>query len=451
MEIKGGDMIHYHDTQIGFTFQEKRIITVNFRGGQITTDAGLLPIREYDHRVGFTEKITQLITDHRTPYLIRHQLLDLVRQRLYGIIAGYEDANDADFLRHDPVMLTITNRRLDNPLGSQPTICRMENKVLAREIISLNKFLLNHYLSRQRRCPRKRLILDVDSTDDPAHGKQQLALFNGFYDQHMYYPLLFFDGETADLLGIRLRPGNVHGAHRLTKECERIVTELRKRFPKTQIILRSDAAAAGSSIYLKLEALKIDYLISLSINQVLRRRVAKFITRVEHCYRKTKKKVCHYTSFWHRAKSWQKRRRVLVKVEYGFEGLNLRLVVTSLRRGKARDLFDLYEDRSKSENWIKELKNGLFCDRLSCSSYIANAFRLLLHSLAYVLIHNFRFDVLKKTELARATIETIRLKLIKVGALVRVTTRRIWFYLSESWPFRGIYWQVVRRLRFDTT
>lgn len=446
-------MITDNYTQISLSFQGAKIVTINFNGGNITSDAGLLPIREYDEKINFTSKVAQLLIDKRTPYLVDHQLIELVRQRLYGIIAGYEDANDAQYLRIDPVFLAITKRDSSKPLATQPTISRFENKVLAKEVIRLNRFLLDHYIARAKRHKRgkERIIIDVDSTADPCHGAQQLSFFNGFYDQHMYHPLLFFDGASGDLLSVRLRPGNVHGSHRMTVDLRRVVEELRRRLHTKQIIFRSDAAGASPYVYRVAEDLGIDYLIGLPANRVLKRRVAWLVSRAKQAYKRTGKAVKYYTSFLYRAKSWHKKRRVLVKIEYNEKGLNCRFLVTSFRVGVGKGLFDLYEDRGESENWIKEFKNGLKADRLSCHGYIANAFRLLLYSLAYVFIANFRADVLKRTELARATIETIRLKLIKVGAVVKETVRRIWFQLSSGWPFRPIFIQVCKNLCFDTS
>jgi hypothetical protein len=445
-------MKHNHYTQVCFSFQERRVITAQFSGGSITTDAGLLPIREYDERIRFTERASQILKEWRLSYLVDHELVDLLRQRLYGIIAGYEDTNDAALLRNDPTLITIRGRDdLETPLASQPTLSRFENMVSAREVAELNRFLLEHYLNRRVRHRPAEIIIDGDSTDDPAHGGQQLVLFNGFYGQYMYHPLFFFDGETGDLLGVRLRPGNVHGSHRLMVELTRIVKRLRARWPKVRLLFRSDAAAVGPKTYCQLEALEVDYLIRLPKNRVLERRVRKLIRRVKGCYQRCGEPVVSYSSFWYRARSWRKRRRVLVKVSYDGIEVKVTFIVTSRRRGRARALVELHEARGRCENWIKELKNGLYCDRLSCSRYITNAFRLTLSALAYVLIHNFRAEVLRATELAKATIETIRIKLIKVGAMVQATARRIWFHLSESWPFRGFYLQISRRVIFDTS
>ncbi len=241
-------------TQISLSFQGGKIVTINFNGGNISSDAGLLLIREYDKKINFTPRVVQLLIDKRTSYLVDYKLIDLIRQRLYGIIAGYEDANDAQYLRLDPVFLAVTGRNKLMPLASQPTISRFENRVLAKEIISLNRFLLDHYITRAKRHKRgqERIIIDVDSTDDPCHGAQQLSFFNGFYGQHMYYPLLFFDGENGELLSVRLRPGNVHGSHRLAVELRRVVEEL-----------------------------GVDYLIGLPGNSVLKRRVGWLVSRAK--------------------------------------------------------------------------------------------------------------------------------------------------------------------------
>ncbi len=439
--------------QIPFTFQEGKIVTINFNGGNITSDAGLLLIRQYDEKVKLIERATKFITDKRVPHLVVHQAVNLMCQRIYGIIGGYEDANDATYLCHDPTFLTITGNTNSSSLASQPTISRFENNVRAREVLLLDRFLLRHYINRQQKkgCDRSRIIIDVDSVDDPCHGMQQLAFFNGFYDQHMYYPLLFFDGESGDLLSVRLRPGNVHGSRCMVAALKRIVCELRRCLRPRAIIFRSDGGGAVPLVYTTAEGLGIDYLINLPRNPILEVRVERLVARARAVFQKRKKPVTYYTSFWYQAGSWERRRRVLAKVEWNDKGLNRRFVVTSFRRGKACELFDLYEDRGRCENYIKELKNGLRADRLSCHSFMANAFRLMLHSLAYVLVHNFRLDVLKRTELACATIETIRLKLFKVGALVKETVRRVWFHLSSGWPFRPLFIRVCKNLGFNTS
>lgn len=306
--------------QMDFTLPGGKTVTTIFDGGKITTDAGILPIREYDHQTGFTERIVRLLADRRDPTLTRHKLSELLRLRLLAIIAGYEDANDADFLRHDPAMQVIVGRTPDDgPLASQPTLSRFENAVSEQEVMLLNRFILDHYLDRR--------------------------------------------AEQA-------RPSE-----------EIIIDGIRERFPQANLILRSDAAGASPDIYRRLEARKAAYLIGLGRNPVLERRVERLVAKAVQRYRKTKQKVRYHTSFWYRARSWERSRRVLAKVEYCAEGLNLRFVVTSLRRGKARELFELYNRRGECENWIKEFKLGFKGDRLSCHRYIANAFRLMLYGI----------------------------------------------------------------------
>jgi hypothetical protein len=262
----GGNMRNNH-TQFTFSFKAKKSITANFNGGMITSDGGLLLLHKYEEKIKFTELITNQLIDKRTAYLIRYDLDQIVRQLIYQNIAGYEDAIDANYLRNDPTFRLISNQAIKNPLASQPTISRFENMVTAREVVKLNRFPLDFFIQRYKQKPPKRIILDGDPTDDPCHGAQQLSLFNAFYDQHMYYPLLIFEGGTASLLSVRLRSGTASGPSRLLLHLRWMVGRLRRKFPKVEIIYRSDAAAAVPAVYSVLRDIRVDYLIGIGINE----------------------------------------------------------------------------------------------------------------------------------------------------------------------------------------
>jgi hypothetical protein len=431
-------------SQLGFGFQPK--LVVDFAGGTLTTDAGLLLVREFDEQRGLSADVVGRITDPRDARYVTHELDALVRQRLYQIAAGYEDVNDADRLRHDATFQVVAadGRTL---LGSQPTLSRLENAIdwmaiqrLART--GVDWFCAHAYDPDE---PPADLVLDLDSTDDPTHGNQQLALFHGFYNQHMYHPLVWFEGRTGLLLRTRLRPGLDRSASRVVEDLRHLLAPLRRRFPHTPILLRGDAGMATPAVEAKLDAEGIRYVLGIGTNRVFKTRVAGLVATAQARYARTTRTVSIRTSFRHRARSWPRHRRILVKIDVTAAGLNVRFMVTN-RRGRAADLVAWYDARGTAENWIKELKLDIHADRLSCHRFRANAFRLQLHSLALLLLAYFRRAVLAGTRLASATIGTIRLHLLKVAGRVVRSVRRLWFHLASHWPGQPLFTACHRAL-----
>ena len=431
-------------SQLGFGFQPK--LVVDFAGGTLTTDAGLLLVREFDEQLGLTGDVVGRLSDPRDARYVTHELDALVRQRLYQIAAGYEDVNDADRLRHDPT-LQIVAADGRTPLGSQPTLSRLENAIEWPAIQRLARTGVDWFCAYAygRDEHPADLILDLDSTDDPTHGTQQLALFHGWGDQHMYHPLLWFEGRTGLLLRSRLRPGRDPSAACVVEELQQLLPPLRRRFPHTPIFLRGDAGMATPRVEAKLEAEGIRYVLGIGTNRVFKARVAGFVAKAQARYERRHQPVHVRTSFRHRAKSWPHARRILVKIDVTAQGLNLRFMVTN-RRGRAADLVAWYDDRGASENWIKEFKLDIHADRLSCHRFRANAFRLQLHSLALLLLAYFRRAVLVGTRLASATIGTIRLHLLKVAGRVVRSVRRLCFHLASHWPGQPLFSSCHRAL-----
>ena len=424
-------------TQLGFGFQPK--LVVDFSGGTLTTDAGLLLVRECDEQLGLSADVVGRVTDPRDARYVTHEVDALVRQRLHQIAAGYEDVNDADRLRHDPTFQIVAADGRTT-LGSQPTLSRLENAVdwptiqrLARA--GVDWFCAHAYGPDEHPAD---LILDLDSTDDPTHGTQQLALFHGWYDQHMYHPLLWFEGRTGLLLRTRLRPGRDASATCVVEELPHLLPPLRRRFPHTPIFLRGDAGMATPRVEATLEAKGLQYVLGIGINRVFKTRVARRVAAAQARHDRTGRPVSIRTSFRHRAKSWPHARRILVTIDVTAQGLNLRFMVTN-RRGRAADLVAWYDDRGAFENWIKELKLDIHVDRLSCHRFRANAFRLQLHSIALLLLAYFRRCVLNGSRLATATIGTIRLQLLKVAGRVCRSARRLWFHLPSHWPCQSLF------------
>jgi hypothetical protein len=439
-------MTDCNKVQMIFPFYKHKQLTVNFNGGDISSDGGLLFLRQCDDNLGITERMVNSLDDHRDQRYTIHQLQDLIRQRIYQIIAGYEDCNDATTLRHDPILKLSCDRQLEagDDLASQPTLSRLENSVRASELYRLSETLLELFFSAHPEAPRE-IILDIDTTDDPTHGAQQLALFNGFYDQHMYHPLLVYEGTHGELLAALLRPGNVNSSRSASAILRRLIERLRTRWPTVRITARADGGFASPELYELFESEHVRYVLGFRTTEPLKLLNAKNLRKARREFRVSKTKVRLFSDTYYRARSWDKRRRVIMKTEVSAEGDNERFVVTNLRGG-AEAVYDFYIQRGQVENqMIKELKLDIKADRLSCHRFTANQFRLLLHGFAYVLWHRLR-QQLHGTPWATARIETLRLQLLKVGARVSKTFRRVWVELSSAYPFRELWYILFNRL-----
>ena len=427
-------------TQLSFANLESKAVVVDFEGGHITSDAGCLLLREIDRRTGMVARANAAITDPRDGAKIRHAQLDLLRQRVFAIAQGYEDANDHATLRRDPALKTAVGRAplSEQDLASQPTLSRLENRVTRSQLRRLSDALMDAYLAAHP-GPRDLIVLDIDATDDPAHGRQQLRLFHGYFDQHMFHPLLVFDGVSGFPLAAVLRPGNSHAAHGAVGILRRLLSRLRAAYPEATILLRADAGFAVPRLYELLEARGVRYVIGMIPNERLRARVTRLATQVTEAFAATGEKQRRFTSFRYRADSWPRARRVVAKVEHLAQGLNTRFVVTNLAFDPAVQVYDgIYVGRGDAENRIKDWKTYLKADRTSCHAFAANQFRILLHTLAYALLWHLR-QSLTGTELAVATFETLRLRVLKIGARVREPCRRVVVSIASSYPYRTLF------------
>jgi len=424
--------------QLLFSFYRHRPIHADFSGGQITSDAGLLPLRAFDERHQLTRDLTETLSDPRQDDRVRHDSLALLRQRIYQIVAGYEDANDADRLRHDPLLQIIADQKLGEALGSQPTLCRWENAPAARDLVRLNDALLQQFIRLCGKQVRKRgeILLDIDSTDDPTHGQQQFSFFNGGYGQYMYHPMLIFERHTGCLLAARLRAGNASSHARIVPLLLRLVPRRQAAFPKVKIQLRGDAGFALPLLYEFCEFFGIQYTLGIPANSVFQRRAESRQKRLQRRYRRTQLPQRSFSSFRHRARSWLHQRRICYKAEHTAVGTNLRFLITNCP-GRASQVFAFYNDRGECENRIEEFKNGFRADRLSCHRFLANAFRLLLHGFAYNLVNLFRLQLPQPWRSAQ--IETLRAQLFKIGARVRQTARCVRLHLASGWPFQNLF------------
>jgi hypothetical protein len=433
--------------QLSFSFYRHQPICADFSGGQITSDAGLLPLRAFDQRHHLTRDLAELLRDPRDEERVLHDSLRLFRQRIYQIVAGYEDANDADRLRHDPLLQIVADQKLGDALGSQPTLSRWENAPAARDLVRLNDALLQIFIRLCGEQVRRKgeILLDIDSTDDPTHGQQQLSFFNGAYNQHMYHPMLVFERHTGCLLAARLRPGNASSHARIVPMLLRLVPRLQAAFPEIPIKLRGDAGFALPLLYEFCDFFGLQYALGIPANAVFQRRAEPRQKQLKRRYRRSQLPQRSFSSFRHRARSWSHQRRICYKAEHTAAGTNLRFVITNCC-GRAAQVFAFYNDRGECENRIEEFKNGFRADRLSCHRFLANAFRLLLHGFAYNLVNLFRRHLPEAWRSAQ--IETLRARLFKLGARVRQTARCIRIHLASGWPFQGLFRDLA--LTFDT-
>lgn len=435
--------------QLSFANLDSRAVVAEFSAGPMTSDGGLLLLREIDQAIGLATAMSQALCDPRDPAKLRHAQEELLRQRLFAIAMGYEDCNDHNTLRFDPGLKTAIGRLpvTGEALASQPTLSRLENRVSHAELRRLSDVLMQAYLAAHP-GGRKLIVLDIDSTDDPTHGQQQLSFFHGYYDQHMFHPVLVFDALSGFPLAAVLRAGNTHASKGAAAILKRVIRRLKKAHPKATILLRADAGFAVPAIYEMLEREKVRYTIGLITNDRLRERVSFLAQKAEQDFAQSGVKQRLFTSFQHQAGSWQRSRRVIAKVERLSKGLNTRFVVTNILFESAAQIYDgIYTGRGDAENRIKELKLHLKADRLSCTRFKANQFRLLLHTFAFVLLWHLRKN-LADTELATATVDTLRLKLLKIGARITQSVRRILFAMPKAYPYQDLFAAALRNIQF---
>jgi hypothetical protein len=435
-----------HTKSIDLPFHGARHLSAQFDATPITSDGGAPLLAALDKKLGLVDSLVQALTDRRDIRYTDHSLTDLIRQRVFQIALGYEDCNDADTLRHDPVLKAACGRDpvLDPDLASQPTLSRLENSIGPKASYRLARNLFQVYLAGHPKRP-KEIILDLDLTDDPTHGQQELSFFHGYYDSHVYLPLLVFDGD-GELMTAVLLPGKNPGAGPVVAVLKRLVESLREHWPEIEIMVRADAGFASPLLYHTIESASLKFLIGLRSNPRLERRARKVAAKARRRYLRTKRKARLFTSTSYRAKrGWPKSYRVVIKAEHMAEGPNVRYVLTN-QPGRADALYDRYVMRGEScENSIKDLKNALRADRLSCHRFWANQFRLLLHAAAFTLLFALRRHA-AGTELADAQLDTIRLRLLKIGAYLVCSVRRLRLHLSSSHPWQKLWFLVARRI-----
>jgi hypothetical protein len=445
---KGALMTDCNQTHLAFSSLGRKKIQANFDGGPLTSDSGVLLLREADRRMGLTKAIAAAIADPRDSRHVLHSQLEMLRQRIFAIALGYEDLNDHDTLRHDPALQVASERvrkeEAAQALSSAPTLCRLENRVTREEMWRISRIFVDQFIASHTRAPDD-IILDFDATDDPVHGNQEKRFFHGYYDCYCFLPLYVFCGEQ--LLSAYLRPSGIDAAHHSRAILRLLVHRLREAWPDVRIIVRGDSGFCRWKLMRWCEKHDVSYILGLARNSVLERRALPAMRKAEREVEKTGQSCRLFRTIRYAAGTWDRKRKVIVKAEWLTQGPNNRFVVTNLP-GDPEDLYDLlYCQRGEMENRIKEQQLGLFADRTSCHAFKANQFRLLLSSAAYALVEAIRRIGLRGTELARAQVQTIRLKLFKIAARVTRSVRRIVFHLASSYPYQAILARVLDRLR----
>ena len=429
-------------TCFGFPPCKRRRVEARFDGGDITSDAGVLLLQQADRRLGLSQAIAKALDDSRRRASCAHDLPSLLRQRLYGLALGYEDLNDHHRLRHDLALQTAVER--DSPLASASTLCRWENRADRATAWRLHEVLVDQFIASYRRAP-KRLILDFDATDDAVHGRQEGRFFHGYYDHYCFLPLYVFCGKQ--LLVSYLRPSKIDAAKHAWAILSLLVKRLRQTWPKVRILLRADSGFCRWKMLRWCERHDVDYLVGIARNDRLNAQAQPFLSAAERAFQNTGRKQRRFHVMYYAAHSWDRRRRIIVKAEHTAKGSNPRYLVTNLK-AEAQYLYDrLYCARGEMENRIKEQQLDLFADRTSCHAWWPNQFRLLLSSFAYTLLEAIRRLALTGTELANAYVGTIRLKLLKIGAVITRNTRRIRFLLSSAYPYQRLFAHVAARLQ----
>src|SRR5437899_1161620 len=413
-----------------------KAVDLDFDGGRLSSDAGLVLLKDPDEHLGLTHNLAAVLSDPRDPRRVHFTHHDLLKQRVFQIAAGYEDANDATTLRHDPIFNLMLDHLPETgaPLASQPTLSRFENRVSRPELYRMAQVFLAQFIASYAHPPQV-IVLDFDDTEDPVHGEQEQARYDGYYGGYCFLPLHVYEGLSGRLITTIFKAKRFTGAQMLAV-LTRLVKRLRHAWPHTLLILRGDSPFAYPEVMQwSEEQPDLSYVTGLTSNRVLTELAREVVEQAKRAYERDGGKITRFHSTRYQAGTWSRSRRVVIKVEVSDQGVNTRFVVTDMEHARTKVLYQqIYCARGQAENEIKDHKLYLKSDRTSCHRFEANQFRLFLHSAAYVLLDTLRREVLKTTPWAAATMETIQLRLLKLGARVQECTDRIKISLPSSCP-----------------
>ena len=477
------------DTQIVLPFARLcgKNLQADFEGGTLSSDGGVLLFREIEAQVGMIRRFAGALDDPRDARYTDHSYEEMLRQRIFQIACGYEDANDCDTLRHDPAFKAACGRLpiCDGPLASQPGMSRFENAPRRTALYRTAQAVFDTFVASYQQAPRC-LLLDIDDTADEVHGAQQQALFNGYYDHYCYLPLHIYEGPSGKLITSILRPGRRPTGQEIVSLLKRVVGAIRREWPEVMILLRGDGHFSAPEVHewCERQEPEIFYILGQSGNKVLKKKAQGLLQQAQFLYRcqqerywrkklqeerkqqksKSKEKsylpessghdilteqmkVKLYTEFLYQAETWSESRRIICKVEVSEKGENIRFIVTNLQHSRKAYIYEtIYCGRGQMENYIKDHKRFLHSDRLSCHKFEANQFRLFLHSAAYVLMHHLKTKGLQGTAWSRAQFDQIQLRVLKVGARVEELKTKIRFHFPSSFPLKALYARVLANL-----
>ena len=413
-----------------------KAVDLDFDGGLLSSDAGLMLLKDPDEQLGLTRALAAVLKDPRDPRRVHFTLHDLLKQRVLQIAAGYEDANDANTLRHDPLFKLRLDRLPDTgpPLASQPTLSRFENHVSRTELYRMARVLVEQFIASYARPPQL-IVLDFDDTEDPVHGEQEQARYDGYYGGYCFLPLHLYEGLSGRLITTIFKAKRFTGTQMLSV-LKRLVTRLRQAWPDTLLLFRGDSHFASPEVMQWIEAqANLSYVTGLTSNAVLQTLARDVVEQAKRAYKRDGGKSTRFHSTRYQAGTWSRSRRVVIKVEVSAQGVKTRFVVTDMEQARTKVLYQhMYCARGQAENEIKDHKRSLKSDRTSCHRFEANQFRVFLHSAAYVFLDPLRREVFKTAPWACATMETIQLHVLKLGARVQELTDRITISFPSSCP-----------------
>ena len=420
----------------------RRVVEGQFDGGCMTSDAGVMLLSSTDRKLGLLDAAAKCIADPRSPALITHDVVDMLRQRVYGLALGWEDLNDHGALRQDVAIQTAVG--VDAEVASAPTLCRLEKWADSATVWRLHKLLVEQFIASFKTSP-KELVLDFDATDNPLYGQQEGRFFHGYYDSYCYLPLYVFCGQQV--LCAYLRPSRIDGAKHAAAVVKLLVKRLRQQWPEVRIVFRGDSGFCRQRIINYCERADVHYIIGLARNARLQQITEFLELDMKDAYKSSGLKQREIGEFVYAAQSWARERRVITRLEYGEQGNNPRYVVTNLTEEPQALYDDVYCKRGEAENRIWQAQVGLFATRTSCHHLQSNQLRVLLATLGYVLIERLRALALVGTALANAQVDTLRIKLLKLAAVVTRNTRRIRLYFASNWPSADIFAHAMSQLR----
>jgi hypothetical protein len=413
---------------------------VSFTAPDLSSEGGLLLLREFEERVGFINRLNNCLEDTRTAYLVRHSYKEMLTQRVFQIACGYEDADDCDLLRDDSLLKICAGRTADaSPLSSQPTISRLENKLGIRELYDMGICFVEEFIRSYGQEEPECIILDCDDSNFNAYGAQQGTWFNNYYDEYCYMPLFIFEGISGKMILPLLRGGRRNKSTNIFGILRRLIALMRRHWKKTRFIVRGDGHFCSKEFMdWATEKDYVDFVFGLTGNSVLNKRVEEWVKKAKTSFEKNKEEIRMFRQFSYKAGSWKHQQSVIVKIEVNHHGTNIRYIATSFKHTSSRFLYEsLYCGRGTMELYIKEMKNYLSSDRCSCSKFSANQFRLFLHAAAYVLLHGLKQEVFKGTSLYNASILTLQQKVLSGAVHIKSLKTKIKIEFSDKHPYRN--------------